>query len=118
MISYLLLILSLILSVILLPIGFIYGMLFKGRKEYLFKIALSIDQLGNVVCGRFFNWVLIKKNGYLFGFEDETISSVLGKNKVIGQLKPAGRWLDRLLNKLDENHSINSIEIFKKNNIL
>ena len=111
MVRYLLLLISAILiSAILLPICFVFTLIFKGRANFLFKTAISIDQLGNVVGARLFNIALIKSNGWQFGDPDETISSVLGKNKRLGLLKPLGRALDRLLDKIDKGHSINSIE--------
>jgi len=80
--------------------------------NYLFKIAYSIDQLGNVVCSELFNLTLIKykKNSYKFGNPDETISSVLGKNKQRKTLTTLGKWLSKFLNFLDRNHVIKSIE--------
>lgn len=110
MIPVLLLLLAIVLGMILLPIGFIVAMFYKGRRELLFKIAVSIDQLGNVVCSQLFNAVLINNEGYKFGDEDETISSVLGKNKVRGTLSWLGLGLSLLLDKIDKNHSENSIE--------
>lgn len=80
--------------------------------KYLFKIAYSIDQLGNVVCSELFNITLIKykKDSYKFGNPDETISSVLGKNKQRNTLTKTGKLLSRFLNFLDKNHVIKSIE--------
>jgi hypothetical protein len=104
------LLVAILLAMILFPIGFIVAMLYPKRKEYLFKIALGIDQLGNVVCSHLFNLTLIKQNGYKFGDEDETISSVIGKNKLKNTLTYTGKILDLLLDKIDKDHSINSIE--------
>lgn len=105
---------ALLLAAILLPIGFLFHLFFRGRKEWLFKICLGIDQLGNVVCGKLFDLTLIKSNGYQFGFEDETISSVIGKNFEAGTLTITGKALNLFLNTLWKNHTINSIENFKK----
>lgn len=111
-----------ILAIILLPIGFIWGTIesfwrrgfksgFKRISEYFFDIALSIDQLGNVACRELFNDALIvNRSVHRFGNPDETISSVLGKNKQDNTLTVAGKVLDYVLDKLDKNHSINSIE--------
>ena len=88
--SFLLFITAIILFTILGPIGFIYSIIDGivhpsklGRKArgLFIGIAIAIDQLGNVVCGRMFNDILITKDGYKFGDEDETISSCIGKNK-------------------------------------
>ena len=104
----LLLILAIVLSSVLFPIGFLLGICYSGRAKYLYHIALGIDQLGNVVCAKLFNIVLIR--GHKFGNPDETISSVIGKNKLSGTLTTAGKLLDKLLDAIDRNHSIKAIE--------
>lgn len=89
------------------------GVAIENLGEYLFKIAYSIDQLGNVVCSELFNITLIKyknESSYKFGNPDETISSVLGKNKQRNTLTKAGEILSKFLNFLDRNHVIKSIE--------
>lgn len=78
--------------------------------DYSLEVAVGIDQLGNVVCADLFNLILINKDGYKFGNPDETISSVLGKNYVKKTLSLLGRILDTILNFLDKNHSVKSIE--------
>lgn len=105
------LIVAVLLAIILFPIGLIVAMLYPKREKYLFSIALSIDQLGNVVCGRLFNLTLIYQSSiYKFGNEDETISSVIGKNKRANTLTITGKLLDSLLEIIDSNHSIDAIE--------
>ena len=103
-----LLITALLISAVLLPIGFIYQLvstLLNAVNTYLFKIAKSIDQLGNVVCVGLFDSILIsKKSADRFGNEDETISSVLGKNKKAGTLTMIGKWLAWLLNRIEADH--------------
>jgi 8-oxo-dGTP diphosphatase len=111
-----LLIIALCLSVVLLPIGFAFQIitaLFKAIDKYLFRIAKSIDQLGNVVCEHLFNVTLIKKNGYKFGNEDVTISHVLGVNKGFNNLTYTGKALAWLLNKIEKNHVEKAIEYGK-----
>tara|TARA_R110001592_G_scaffold114472_3_gene314341 strand:- start:13337 stop:13690 length:354 start_codon:yes stop_codon:yes gene_type:complete len=105
----LLLILSIVLSVILLPVGWIYSLVTLRLKwsklnAYAKNIALSIDQLGNVVLSNIMNDFLIKGEGYDFGNEDETISKVLGKNKETNTLTKLGKWISKILNKIDPNH--------------
>ena len=81
--SFILFLTATILAIILLPIGMIYS-LFRLKfhlKQYFLIIAIAIDQLGNVVMQDLFDDLMIKKEGHKFGNEDETISSVLGKNK-------------------------------------
>lgn len=112
---------AMLLFVLLVPFGIIWGLgasFFRAKfKEavdklsiYFMTIAVSIDQSGNVFCKELFNDVLIKPKGNQFGDEDETISSVLGRNKLAGTLTWAGQALDWVLDKLDKNHSIKSIE--------
>jgi 8-oxo-dGTP diphosphatase len=106
----LLVILAILIFIVISPIGFIFAMFYPKRREYLYKIALGVDQLGNVVCARLFNFFLIDIDGHQFGNEDETISSVLGKNKKTNTLTLFGIALDILLETIDKNHSIDAIE--------
>ena len=64
--------------------------------------------MGNVVCGKLFDLVLVK--GHYFGDEDETISSAMGRAKLDNNLTILGKSLDWLLNLIDENHTIKNIE--------
>ena len=93
---------AILLAVIFLPIGFVLTLFFKGRTKFLYKTAIGIDQLGNVVCAKLFSLILIKKKGYQFGNEDEVISSVIGKNLEAGTLSFAGKCLNWLLNLIDK----------------
>lgn len=105
-----------VLTYFIYPIGFTYSVvltLFKnGYKEldnYLFECAIAEDQRANTYLSKLFNDVLIKVGGHRFGDPDETISSVLGKNQLTGTLSILGRALNWLLNKIEEDHSIKSI---------
>lgn len=104
------LIVAIVISIILFPIGFLFSMFYPERKKYIYKIALGIDQLGNVVCARLFNFFLIDITGHKFGNEDETISGVIGKNKRTNTLTGLGVALDCILELLDKNHSVKAIE--------
>ena len=115
----LLFLISMLLLVITGPLGFVYGILytlfkngFKGVGEYFLKIAISIDQLGNVLMQHLLNALWIKKGGYTFGNRDETISSALGKNKKLGALTGFGKLIDAFLDRIDPNHSLNSIDYY------
>lgn len=101
-------ILAYILIMIFYPLGLIFSPLFG--KNYFWRLAISLDQFGNVLMGGFFNLTLIKDSKDEFGNPDETISSVIGKNKLNSKLTRVGRLLDCMLEFLDENHSIKSIE--------
>jgi hypothetical protein len=117
--GFVLLIIARILSWILFPIGWMYSLITFRLKlsrlnEYAFTIALSLDQLGNVVLANIMNDFLIKSEGYKFGNPDDTISAVIGVNKLKGTLSPAGKAISYILNKVDNNH----VEKASKNIIL
>lgn len=99
-----------VLSIPALMIGTIVSLYQHSCNSYWRSIAVSIDQLGNVICQHLFNLTLIKKDGYKFGNIDETISSVLGKNWVDGTLSKTGLMLSRILNRLDPDHVQKSID--------
>lgn len=81
----------------------------ESMADLFLSTAISIDQLGNTFCASLFNYFL-QDRGYKFGNVDETISGVIGKNKVLGKLTKLGKALDWVLESLDPNHSIKSIE--------
>ncbi len=119
LIGILLFLISIVLFVFTGPLGLIFGLLqqlftkgLRGIGEYALQMAISIDQLGNVLMQHLFNWLWITKNGYKFGNRDETISSALGKNKQLGTLTGFGRLIDGLLDIIDPNHSLNSIDYY------
>lgn len=116
-----LMIIAVTLSGIFMPIGILYSIvsflwssgfkqILKRVGQYLLIIAIAIDQMGNVVMQELFNDILIKPGGHKFGDEDETISSVLGKNQLNGSLTRWGNYLNQLLNLFEKNHSVKSIE--------
>lgn len=109
---------ALILKCIFYPFGFVYSCLltlFKnGYAEldgYLFKCAIADDQQANTYLAKLFNDTLIKVGGHKFGNPDETISSVLGKNLLTNKLSLAGKILNFILNKIEQNHTTKSIEL-------
>lgn len=114
-------IVSLFLAMLLFPLGLLITFfinLYKRRWSFSFKrldqqflsIATSIDASGNVVCKDLFNLILIQKGGYEFGKRKETISSVLGKNQRDGTLTKLGKALAFVLDKIDPNHCLKSID--------
>ncbi len=122
--GFLLFLVSIVLFVITTPIGFLYGLFhrlftgfLKGLGGYLLEMAISIDQLGNVIMQHILNLLWIKKEGYKFGNRDETISSVLGKNQVQNTLSGFGKLIVKILDTIDPNHALDSIdyEIQSKN---
>lgn len=91
----------------------------KDRVKYFRDIAEWLDQGGGVLAQDLFNlWLLrdkIDEKGktikyYPFGNIDETPSSVIGKNKLLGTFTKEGKWIDRVLDRADKNHSIDAIE--------
>jgi hypothetical protein len=112
-----LLIIALVLSVILMPVGFVFQIvvtLFRAVDTYLFHIAKSIDQHGNVVCAELFNLTLIKRKGYKFGDMDKTISYVLGINAETKTLTYLGIALGKLLNTIEKDHLIKAVNYERK----
>ena len=91
---------------ILKPLAF-----FKRMASFSMIIAISIDQLGNVILQDLLNKLFItKKSEHLFGNEDHTISSVLGENKKAQTLSLVGNRVAEILDFIDKNHVLNSIE--------
>lgn len=120
-IGVLLYIVSTVLMLLLYTIGILYGIFVNIYKRQFisglrdidnkfYTLAVVKDQTGNVVCEELFDRLLIKDNSAnRFGIEDETISSVLGRNELSGTLSPIGEWLAKTLNSIQPNHCINSI---------
>ena len=115
-ISIVLFLVAVLLVILLTPIAILVKISLAIRRKkfdhlWLRRLALSLDQLGNVIADDLFNWLLICDDHIApFGDEDETISSVLGKNYLKNNLTVLGKCLRYLLYRVDPNHSINSIE--------
>ncbi len=112
--GYLLLFVAYILAGILFPVGIFFTAI-KGTKhanKQFKKVAISVDQTGNVICADLFDLILIKEGGYRFGNPDMTISGVLGINEKQGTLSRFGsliNWLICLISG-DKFHSLKAIE--------
>jgi hypothetical protein len=116
--GFILLIIALLVSVVLLPVGFTFQViatLFRSIDSYLFQIAKSIDQHGNLVCAELFNLTLIKRKGYKFGDMDKTISFVLGVNAETKTLTYLGKKVCNLLNVIEKDHVKKAVEYERKN---
>lgn len=103
------------MSVILFPLGWLYSLFtfklsIRKLSGYFKAIAISIDQLGNVVMANLMNDTLIKDNGHKFGDPDETISMVLGLNKREKSLTNMGIRIADILNKIEKDHVEKAIE--------
>lgn len=114
-------IVALALSLVLFPLGLLltffvnlykrqWSFSFKRLDEQFLSIATSIDASGNVVCKDLFNLILKQKGGVGFGNRKETISSVLGKNKRDGTLTRTGKAVAFVLDTIDTNHCLKSID--------
>lgn len=87
----------------------LYLLIFKGYGNsdgYQLQLAKSKDQHGNVVMQWLFNFLFIKKDGYKFGNPDDTISYVIGVNKLNHTLSYWGMVLDGILEFFDPGHSL------------
>lgn len=115
-------IVSVILSTIFVPIGIIYGFVKIFYKQTIrkalhdldnkfFDLGYSKDQHGGVSCKELFNDILITKDSkHKFGNPDETISSVLGKNRRDNTLTWCGKALCWILGLFQKDHEIRAIE--------
>ena len=116
MTEFLVLSVAIILLYLFLPVVVIFYMikyLLTGNKRELkvwfFRSAREIDVFANVVGLDLFNAIFITNGGYKFGNPKETISSVLGKNQRDKTLSLAGDLLRWILDLIDDNHCLNSI---------
>jgi len=102
------LLLFIIAYILYLPLTIINFCLVRS-KGYFLDSAITLDRLANREFRTLWNKTLRTKDGYPFGKIEETISSALGKNQRDGTLSTAGKVLVWILDKLDKNHSIKSI---------
>ena len=104
--NILLILIAFILVAFLSPFGIIYNFIFnwETRRDYFFRIAVSLDQLGNTICAGLLNFVMTKGEYVKFGYPDETVSGVLGKNKAKGTLTWFGSRLCSILNKIEKTY--------------
>lgn len=116
MISLVLLITAIVLLYVLLPLVCFYMlikyMINQNTRSFVVwacKTARSIDVFFNVIGADVMIDTLIKKGGYKFGNQKETISSVIGKNDRMGTLTRLGRFLRWLLDKIEEDHCKDAI---------
>lgn len=86
-------------------------------KGYFRTTAVNIDKFGNREFRKLWNLTLITDLGYQFGNPEETISSVLGKNERDGTLSKIGRGLAWILNTIDKDHCLKSIDDTIKNKV-
>ncbi len=116
MIELIILIIAITLLYLLLPIVAAFMVLkyiFTGNKRmisiWFYRTAREIDIFANIVGAEFWNAIFIIDGGYKFGNPKETMSSVLGKNQRDKTLSIAGNLLRWVLDRLDNNHCLTSI---------
>lgn len=107
-------ILYLVAYILLLPLTFINYIVVlivskDNAKNYFRSTAVNIDKFGNREFRTLWNCTLCIKNGYRFGNQEETISSVLGKNERDETLTKTGKILVFILNVIDKDHCRKSI---------
>lgn len=106
-------ILFLVSVVLLVPLTLINFAVVAARgkaKGYFMSTAVNLDRFGNYEFRTLFNSTLIHRDSAnRFGAFEETISSVLGKNKRAGTLSMSGRMLTGILDSIDKDHCIKSI---------
>ena len=116
--SLLLFCIAIVLFLTTAPFGFLYAVIRQGIVKqvsslaiYFLELALALDNAGNVLMQHLLNDTLLlkKEETYYFGNKLETISSVIGKNSLTHTLSTAGKWLNRFLDWVDKDHSLNSI---------
>lgn len=84
----------------------------KQLDQWFWRLALSIDQTGNVLCGSTLKVMMTREYGHPFGDEDDTVSYVLGRNKCKDALTILGRGVVRILGWIEKDHV--DIAIYKK----
>ena len=74
--------------------------------NYVYKVALAVDQLGNVTCQDIFNHTLVKtkKDFHAFGDEDDTISYCLAMNQKKDTLSKFGKFWAWFLDIVDSKN--------------
>lgn len=113
--GFLLFIIATIIKLALFPLLYVIGAIaaiIKGEfNQWNYDLAIAQDQYGNTLGKYIWNGLLItKQSKSRFGNNDETISSVIGKNKRDNMLTETGKVVDSILETLDPNHSTDAID--------
>jgi len=106
---------SLLLGFVLLPIMFLYSMIFGKKQEYvLLKFAINIDILGNINGDMIRDLVIINKSKpNLFCASGVTISASLGHLIATDNINNFGLWFSNILDKAfqEKNHCLNAFNL-------
>jgi hypothetical protein len=128
LLTFLLLVLTIVLAIILLVPAFIYTAIRSIKhgelSKYFYKIAFSLDQLGNIICQDIFNDWWIHPNGHRMGSSvDQTISFVLGTNLKNNTLYPFGIGVSKVIDFFaylfgdGKNHCLRAANNNQNNNL-
>lgn len=130
--SIILLVSAVVMGIIVLPLGFVYYILWSvwtSKKSNIFSIftkiwrifnelmlvfasiirqvAIGIDQVGNVIAGELIEDCITKEENTTFSKSGITISASTGKLETEGKLNKVGIWFTETLSKVfEENHSV------------
>lgn len=106
---------AIVLFCIIEPFNFVYVVFIKKKfswerlSGYFRTLAVGIDRFGNHHFHSLFNKLFIVDGGYEFGNFNETVSSALGKNQHFGKLSNTGKLLVAILDFLDKDHCLKSM---------
>lgn len=95
---------------LLMPIIAIVNYFYVRNLDYFRSTALDIDKWSNREFRTLWNKTLRTDIGYQFGVPGETISSALGKNQEGGTLTKKGKTLVDILNIIQKDHCLISIQ--------
>lgn len=88
----------------------VFNALNVKKKGYFKDTAINIDRFGNREFRFSLNkYLILEKSPDRFGNIEETISSVLGKNQISNNLTNFGKSIAWVLDKIEKNHCIKSI---------
>jgi hypothetical protein len=105
-------VLFLVAFILLLPtivISYFHLLFKKNAKGYWRQLAVDIDIFGNRAFRSLWSAWFILEEGYQFGHWGETMSSVMGKNQRDNTLTKGGRVLVWILDKIEKDHCLKSI---------
>jgi hypothetical protein len=93
---------------------------FKAFESFSLLLAISLDQLGNVICRIPFKYTMVKRNSdfWDFGDPDQTVSFVLAVNQKRKTLTRFGKWTCVVLDFLDKNHMEKALEKQKLHDLI
>ncbi len=79
------------------------------KNSYTWNLLIALDQLFNVLLSPLLN-ALVRNGGARFGYADETLSSVFGKNHRRDTCRVCSFICRHILDRIDHGHCSRSIE--------